>query len=102
MTDPPSGAGTTGRHAPLGIVFTLAGVDELIFTRILRDLMHDPAFRRPLQVQAQEPRPGAAARLTLVFHPEDRALAAAATQRLKTLLLRHEVQVDDVIVPGPA
>ena len=89
MTDPPSGAGTSGRHAPLGIVFTLA-------------LMHDPAFRRPLQVQAQEPRPGAAARLTLVFHPEDRALAAAATQRLKTLLLRHEVQVDDVIVPGPA
>ena len=42
MTDPPSGAGTSGRHAPLGIVFTLAGVDELTFTRILRDLMHDP------------------------------------------------------------
>ena len=101
MTDQPSGAGTSGEHAPLGIVFTLAGVDELTFTRILRDLMHDPAFRRPLQVQAQEPRPGAAARLTLVFHPADQALAAAATQRLKTRLLRHEVQVDDVIVPGP-
>ncbi|MGM9321339.1 hypothetical protein [Deinococcus aquaticus] len=87
-------------QAPLGIAFTLAGVDELTFTRILRDLMRDPVFRRPLQVQAQEPRPGAAARLTLVFHPRDQALAVTAMQRLKTLLLRHEVQVDDVIVPG--
>lgn len=102
MTDPLSGAGTNGDPAPLGIAFTLGGVDELTFTRILRDLLRDPAFRRPLQVQAQEPRPGAAARLTLVFQPADQALAVAATQRLKTLLLRHGVQVDDVIVPGPA
>jgi hypothetical protein len=84
----------------LGIAFALAGVDELTFTRILRDLMHDPAFRRPLQVQAQEPRPGHTARLTLAFLPRDRELAVNAMQRLKTLLLRYGVQVDSIVVPG--
>ncbi|MDB5045063.1 MAG: hypothetical protein JWQ08_1113 [Deinococcus sp.] len=88
----------------LGIAFALAGVDELTFTRILRDVMHDPAFRRPLQVQAQEPRSGPggshSARLTLAFLPEDRELAVNAMQRLKTLLLRYGVQVDSIVVPG--
>ncbi|GAA0504257.1 hypothetical protein [Deinococcus depolymerans] len=100
MTDPSSAGAASGEPAPLGIAFTLSGVDELTFTRVLRDLMHDPAFRRPLQVQAQEPRPGVAARLTLVFRPADRELALGAAQRLKTLLLRYDVQVDDVVVPG--
>lgn len=86
--------------APQGIAFSLEGVDELTFARILNDLMHDAAFGRPLQVQAQEPRPGQAARLTLVFGDGQRALALNAMQRLKTLLLRHGVQVDSVRVPG--
>ena len=90
MTDP----------APQGIAFTLDGVDDLTFTRILRDVMQDDAFRRPLQVQAQEPRPGSPARLTLVFRPADRTRAVEAMQRLKTVLLRHGVQVDSVRVPG--
>lgn len=85
-----------------GIAFTLDGVDELTFTRILRDVLHDPAFRRPLQIQAQEPRPSEPARLTVVFAPQDRARAVAAMQRLKTLLLRHQVQVDSVRVPEGA
>ncbi|UBV43067.1 hypothetical protein LAJ19_02250 [Deinococcus taeanensis] len=85
---------------PLGIAFTLDGVDELTFTRILRDLMHDPAFTRPLQVQAQEPRAGQPARLTLVFTAPERERALGAMQRLKTLLLRHGVQVDSIHVPG--
>lgn len=87
----------------LGIAFALAGVDELTFTRILRDVMHDSAFRRPLQVQAQEPRSGpgdSSARLTLAFLPEDRELAVNAMQRLKTLLLRYGVQVDSIAVPS--
>lgn len=92
MTPPPA--------APQGIAFTLDGVDDLNFARILNDLMHDPAFGRPLQVQAQEPRPGQAARLTLVFGPEQRPLALSAMQRLKTILLRHGVQVDSIHVPG--
>ena len=82
-----------------GIAFTLDGVDELTFTRILRDVLHDPAFRRPLQIQAQEPRRAAPARLTVVFAPEDRTRAIDAMQRLKTLLLRYGVQVDSVRVP---
>ncbi|UQN07358.1 hypothetical protein [Deinococcus sp. QL22] len=102
MTSPFSGT-PGGRPEPrLGIAFTLAGVDELTFTRILRDLMHDPAFRRPLQVQAEEPRPGHSARLTLAFFPADRELALNAMQRLKTLLLRYGVQVDSIVVPGEA
>ncbi|MDB5044796.1 MAG: hypothetical protein JWQ08_846 [Deinococcus sp.] len=93
-----SPSGTPGER--LGIAFALAGVDELTFTRILRDVMHDPAFRRPLQVQAQEPRPGHSARLTLAFLPADREQAVIAMQRLKTLLLRYGVQVDSIVVPG--
>lgn len=86
--------------APQGIAFTLDGVDELQFARILNDVMHDPAFGRPLQVQAQEPRPGAPARVTLVFRTVDADRALDAMQRLKTVLLRHGVQVDSVHVPG--
>lgn len=97
MTSQPPGAGAA---APQGIAFTLDGVDELTFARILRDVLGDAAFARPLQVQAQEPRPGAAARLTLVFWPHDRTRAVAAMQRLKTVLLRYGVQVDAVGVPG--
>ncbi|GGR94480.1 hypothetical protein [Deinococcus sedimenti] len=83
-----------------GIAFTLEGVDELTFARILRDVLSDPVFARPLQVQAQEPRPDRSARLTLVFHVEHRELAVSAMQRLKTVLLRFGVQVDSVHVPG--
>ncbi|THF87992.1 hypothetical protein E7T09_01855 [Deinococcus sp. KSM4-11] len=93
MSSPDSGA-------PQGIAFTLDGVDELGFARILNDVMHDAAFGRPLQVQAQEPRAGQAARLTLVFRPEHRTAAVDAMQRLKTILLRHSVQVDSIHVPG--
>ncbi|PTA68332.1 hypothetical protein [Deinococcus arcticus] len=90
----------TGPQVPLGISFVLEGLDELGFMQVLRDVLRDPAFRRPLQVQVQEPRAGAPGRLTLAFAPPDRTLAVAATQRLKTLLLRHGVQVDRVWVPG--
>ncbi|GGM15889.1 hypothetical protein [Deinococcus aerophilus] len=83
-----------------GIAFTLDGVDELAFTRILSDVTQDPVFGKPLQIQAQEPRPGLSARLTLAFYPQHRTQAVAAMQRLKTLLLRHGVQVDSVSVPG--
>ncbi|MFB9990743.1 hypothetical protein ACFFLM_01905 [Deinococcus oregonensis] len=103
MTSPSPSPGTPGERPEqqrLGIAFALAGVDELTFTRILRDLMHDPAFRRPLQVQAEEPRPGHSARLTLAFLPVDREVALNAMQRLKTLLLRYGVQVDSIVVPG--
>ena len=85
---------------PQGIAFTLDGVDDLTFARILRDVMSDPAFRKPLQIQAQEPRAGSPARLIVAFGPEERPRAVAAMQRLKTLLLRYGVQVDSVQVPG--
>lgn len=75
-------------------------MDDPTFTQILRDLRTDPAFARPLQVQAQPPQPGRSARLTLVFHPADRELAVGAMQRLKTVLLRYGVQVDTVRIPG--
>ena len=88
---------TDGRQ---GIAFTLDGVDELVFARILNDVMHDETFRKPLQVQAREPRSGQPGALTLVFHPEARSQAIAAMQRLKTILLRYDVQVDSVVVPG--
>ncbi|MGX9686350.1 hypothetical protein ACTQ9L_04295 [Deinococcus wulumuqiensis] len=87
-------------ETPQGIAFTLDGVDELTFARILRDVMDDPAFRRPLQIQAQEPRPGTAARLIVAFDSKERPRAVAAMQRLKTVLLRYGVQVDSVRVPG--
>ncbi|WP_412028624.1 hypothetical protein [Deinococcus yunweiensis] len=85
---------------PQGIAFTLDGVDDLGFARILNDVMHDAAFGRPLQIQAQEPRAGHVARLTVVFRPEHRPAAVDAMQRLKTILLRHGVQVDSIHVPG--
>ncbi|MVN85260.1 hypothetical protein GO986_00550 [Deinococcus sp. HMF7620] len=86
---------------PLGITFVLEGLDDLGFTRVLRDLLHDPAFARPLQVQAQEPRAGVPGRLTLVFDPSERERGLNAMQRLKTVLLRYGVQVDSVSVPQP-
>ncbi|WP_034385863.1 hypothetical protein [Deinococcus sp. YIM 77859] len=92
---PNSSAHTTRQ----GIAFTLEGVDDLTFARILRDVLRDAAFARPLQVQAQEPRSGQAARLTLAFWPQDRTRAVQAMQRLKTVLLRYGVQVDAVYLP---
>lgn len=100
----------TPSPAPDGIRFALEGIDEITFARVLRDLMKDPAFARPLQVQAEPPRPqrsrlqpsGAAltgAALTLVFGPEDRQAALSAMQRLKTILLRYGVQIDSVWTP---
>lgn len=83
-----------------GIAVALVGVDAATFGRILGDLRTDPAFRRPLQVQVQEPRPGEDGRLTLAFEPRDRALALSALQRLKTLMLRYGVQVDSWSEPG--
>ena len=104
MTDSPTPGPAQGgplQDGPVqGIAFTLGGVDELTFARILRDVTRDPAFARPLAVQAQEPRPGQEARLTLVFAPGERTRAVAAMQRLKTVLLRYGVQVDSVRVPG--
>ena len=104
MTDSPTpgpAQGGSQQDGPVqGIAFTLGGVDELTFARILRDVTRDPAFARPLAVQAQEPRPGQEARLTLVFAPGERTRAVAAMQRLKTVLLRYGVQVDSVRVPG--
>ncbi len=79
-----------------GIAFSLEGVDELTFMRVLNDVMHDPAFARPLQVQAQPPRDGQSGRLTLAFLPDDRARAVSAMQRLKTIILRYGVQVDSI------
>ncbi|WP_084050131.1 hypothetical protein [Deinococcus hopiensis] len=96
MTDPAALSG------PQGIAFSLAGVDELTFVRILRDVVEDAAFARPLRLEAQEPRAGVPGRLTLVFWPQERTRAVAAMQRLKTVLLRHGVQVDSIHIPGEA
>ncbi|WP_425145787.1 hypothetical protein [Deinococcus sp.] len=88
--------------APSGIRFALEGIDEITFAKVLRDLMRDAAFARPLQVQAQPPRPAqggqppADAALTLVFDDADRTQALAAMQRLKTIMLRYGVQIDSV------
>ncbi|WP_310582725.1 hypothetical protein [Deinococcus sp.] len=104
----------TTPSAPDGIRFALEGIDEITFAKVLRDLMKDPAFARPLQVQAEPPRPqlpglqpsgsvtGAAlsgAVLTLVFRPGDRQTALDAMQRLKTILLRYGVQIDSIWTP---
>ena len=90
----------------LGIQFVLPGLSELDFARVLRDVMQDAAFARPLRVRATEPRPGADGQagtdgqLTLAFVEADRERALAAMQRLKTILLRYGSQVDAVRVPG--
>ena len=104
----------TAPSAPDGIRFALEGIDEITFAKVLRDLMKDPAFTRPLQVQAEPPKPlfpslqpsgnvtGAAlsgAALTLVFSPENRDAALSAMQRLKTILLRYGVQIDSIWTP---
>ncbi|GHG00527.1 hypothetical protein GCM10017783_10770 [Deinococcus piscis] len=83
-----------------GIAFALEGLGELEFVQVLRDVTADPAFRRPLQIQVEEPRTGQPGRLTLAFDPADRALALTATQRLKTILLRYGVQVDSIRIPA--
>lgn len=87
-----------------GITFTLEGVDELTFTRVLRDVMQDAAFSKPLQIQATEPRTGVngaqvSAALAIVFYAGHRSRAVNAMQRLKTVLLRHGIQVDSIHVP---
>ena len=82
--------------AKQGIAFSLEGVDEPTFMRVLRDLTRDAAFAKPLQVQAQPPRNGAAGRLTIAFEERDRTKAVAAMQRLKTIILRYGVQVDSI------
>jgi len=79
-----------------GIAFALEGVDEVTFMRILRDVMRDATFAKPLQVQALPPRGLEAARLTLAFQEDDRTRAVAAMQRLKTILLRYGIQIDSV------
>ncbi len=84
----------------LGVQFTLPDLGALEFIRVLRDLMQDPAFARPLKVQAVEPRPGVAGQLTLAFLPADRERAGKAAQRLKTILLRYGAQVDQIRLPG--
>ena len=75
--------------------------------------MKDPAFARPLSVQAEPPRPLPSAMtatsqskatltpaaLTLVFGPDDRDTALSAMQRLKTILLRYGVQIDSIWTP---
>ena len=91
--------------APEGIRFALEGIDEQTFARVLRDLMKDPAFARPLQVQVQPPgrdgQQSGPALLTLAYAPEEQVLALQATQRLKTILLRYGVQIDSVWTPSP-
>jgi hypothetical protein len=91
----------TAPGAPSGIRFALEGVDEITFHKVLRDLMKDPAFARPLQVLAQPPTPGGdtVGTLTLVFGTPQKQLALAAMQRLKTIMLRYGVQIDSVWTP---
>ncbi|WP_420595275.1 hypothetical protein [Deinococcus sp.] len=84
----------------LGIQFSLPDIDEITFARVLRDVMQDAAFAKPLQIQASEPRPGRDGQLTLAFLECDRLSAARAMQRLKTILLRYGTQVDQVRMPG--
>ncbi len=82
-----------------GLAFTLSGVDELTFFKILGDVTRDPVFARPLQVAVQEPRGGQPGKLTIAFEEGDRTAAVRAMQRLKTVLLRYGVQVDSVSPP---
>ena len=95
----------TGAGDPSGIRFALEGIDEITFHKVLRDLMKDAAFARPLQILAQPPTqpptPGGdtVGTLTLVFGPEERELAVTAMQRLKTIMLRYGVQIDSVWTP---
>ena len=79
-----------------GISFTLEGVDELTYMKVLRDVTRDATFSKPLQIQAHPPAPGDDGRITIAFEPQDRDRAFAATQRLKTIILRYGVQIDSV------
>ncbi|AWN24698.1 hypothetical protein DKM44_13975 [Deinococcus irradiatisoli] len=94
--DAPSAAGPEY----LGVQFTLPDLGQIEFARVLRDLMQDAAFARPLKVRASEPRPGVPGMLTLAFLPADRERAGQAVQRLKTILLRYGAQVDQIRLPG--
>lgn len=85
----------------LGIAFTIEGVDEMTFVKILNDLMHEDVFKKPLKVQASEPREGQAAGLLLTFPPDHKEIGHQAVQRLKTLLLRYGIQIDSVEQQGP-
>lgn len=87
-------------HPPQGIRVVIDGIDELAFVRLLADATADPAFARPLQLQVSEPRAGQPGVITLAFEAGHRQAAIHAVQRLKTLMLRHGAQVDDVVVPG--
>ena len=79
-----------------GIRFALEAVDELTFLRVLRDVVQDPAFSKPLQVLAQPPKGEDPGRLTIAFENENRTQAVQATQRLKTIMLRYAIQVDSI------
>ncbi|AFZ66602.1 hypothetical protein [Deinococcus peraridilitoris] len=79
-----------------GIRFAIDGVDELTFFKVLRDVVQDPLFAKPLQVLAQAPKGEAPGRVTIAFDQQDRTQAVNATQRLKTIMLRYGVQVDSV------
>ncbi|WP_293909257.1 hypothetical protein [Deinococcus sp.] len=110
MSDPPEPPHGPPHDAPhdaqlLGIQFTLQDMSEINFAKVLNDIMHDHAFARPLQVQVIEPRPDRQGgfidgQLTLAFFESDRERAAAAMQRLKTILLRYGAQVDHIRMPG--
>lgn len=84
-----------------GIMFTLEGASPAQFEALLADLKADAAFARPLQIQVRAPQGAAAGQLTIAFAPAGRDRAVSAMQRLKTLMLRHGLQVDDVRLPQP-
>lgn len=79
----------------LGICFTLEDISAPDFQALLTDIRAKRAFAPPLSIQV---RPGAIAQLTIAFAPTERARAVAAAQRLKTLMLRYGVQVDNIRV----
>lgn len=79
----------------LGICFTLEDISAPDFQALLTDIRAERAFAPPLSIQV---RPGAIAQLTIAFAPTERARAVAAAQRLKTLMLRYGVQVDNIRV----
>ena len=82
-----------------GLAFTLGGVDELTFFKILGDVTRDPTFAKPLQLLVRAPTDGQPGQLTIAFEQQDQAAALRAMQRLKTVLLRYAVQVDSVSPP---
>lgn len=87
---------TSAEAARMGVAFTLEGVDEITFVKILNDIMHEDVFKRPLSVQASEPQEGSPAALLLTFPPAHEEQGNQAVQRLKTVLLRYNIQIDSV------